>query len=281
MRNLKHEHARGVQERTGRRAHEGRAHHCAKAEPGSPLENVPFGMTDLDTFVQGIGSMVKATLARKVTTFGVSVGVHRSIDSNWKKVCLEVGLGEDDVKAFGEGWKAFTEAYAGADSALIRSGKPSTASAFDAFPEASTWATQITGVWRLISTAITAAVDADAIDTLLNQDWCRRVRGGLVCMVLGMKWWGVHIQISRDEDAHRNWSTILEEMSAAFKVIAGAESLLWGRLAALTFSRIDFPPMITTAMSNSGDIHQIEGYWIWVRRDFSELEKAQWKYYWG
>jgi hypothetical protein len=141
-------------------------------------------------------------------------------------------------------WKVFVEAYAGADSALMRSGKLPSVLANDTFPDRvkrwaenpdstmdyqdgdhASWEAEMLQVWNPIHSSITAATNPTSIDTLLDQDWCRRGRGGLVCFVVGMKWWRTSLTASENEVSFNSWRTLLSEMTAAFKVISSAGSL--------------------------------------------------------
>jgi hypothetical protein len=45
--------------------------------------------------------MLSAMRPKKTAKWGVSPNAYRAFDSSWKKVCLEVGISEDDVTAFG------------------------------------------------------------------------------------------------------------------------------------------------------------------------------------
>jgi hypothetical protein len=136
------------------------------------------------------------------------------------------------------------EAYAAADCALMRSGKASVLQAGVYFPDMiKTWADDLdatgslpadhetdwqaamTRVWQPIQLVITTASDSGSVDAILEEDWCRRGRGGLVCFVLGMKWWRTHLTRSPNVDSLNGWLDILSEMTDAFTIIAGAESL--------------------------------------------------------
>ncbi|KAJ7865532.1 hypothetical protein B0H13DRAFT_1898515 [Mycena leptocephala] len=109
------------------------AKECANSDPDSPLYEIPFEIADLEKIESAIKNMLAQ--AKSFLKFGVSPSIHRSIESSWKKVCLEVGLATSDVKTFGEDWKVFVETYVAVDSALLRSGKPPQLHATDLFPE--------------------------------------------------------------------------------------------------------------------------------------------------
>ncbi|KAF8206625.1 hypothetical protein K438DRAFT_2086115 [Mycena galopus ATCC 62051] len=217
---------------------------CSEAEPDTPLHAVPFDYKDLEIVQATLIRMDAAIQPKRVTKWGVSASIYRAIDSTWRKVCLEVGLGEDDIKAFDSTWKAFAEGYAAADSALTRSGKAPALSAIDVFPDSiRTWATsgketaeyppgdptdwnaEMTEVWKLIKCEITAAKRAKTTDNLLNRDWCRRGRGGLVCLVLGMKWWRTSLMLSPSEASMQIWLSTIVDMTAAFALVSSADSV--------------------------------------------------------
>lgn len=143
---------------------------------------------------------------------------------------------------FGSKWQEFVEAYAGADIALMRSGKAPRLLAADDFPEAvKTWsgATKATtgdypadetdwiavmgDVWARVQADVAASVQD--LNAILDKDWARRGRGGLVCLVLGMKWWRISIQRSMDEGSLKNWDEALGAINDVFKVISGLPSL--------------------------------------------------------
>ncbi|KAK6988501.1 hypothetical protein R3P38DRAFT_2573191 [Favolaschia claudopus] len=214
----------------------------AEADPGSPLYDLPFNISDLDIIEAGIKSMlIQAKALRK---FGVGQNIHRAIEGGWKKICLEVGLAEYDIVELGQDWQAFAEAYATLDSALIRSGKPSQHSALEIFPDQiqnwvrasdgdgnrprndkTNWGDEMTQLWNATKPKAVAA-EAGNLDGILDEDWCRRGRGGIVCIVLGMKWWGLSLLASEDqEQLLEAWSDVVLEMTASFKVIGGAPSL--------------------------------------------------------
>jgi hypothetical protein len=217
---------------------------CSDADPDDPLAAISFDHEDLEVVKAAVMGMLIAIRPKKTVKWGVAPAVHRPIDSTWKKVCLEVGLGEDDVNTFGGNWKTFVEAYAAADCALMRSGKASVLQAGVYFPDMiKTWADDLdatgslpadhetdwqaamTRVWQPIQLVITTASDSGSVDAILEEDWCRRGRGGLVCFVLGMKWWRTHLTRSPNVDSLNGWLDILSEMTDAFTIIAGAESL--------------------------------------------------------
>ncbi|KAJ6556081.1 hypothetical protein B0H19DRAFT_1071214 [Mycena capillaripes] len=215
---------------------------CAEAEPDSPMADVPFDFKDLEEVHITIGSMLTAVTPKK-PKWGVSQATYRAIDSSWRKICLEVGLAEEDVQKFGDDWKRFGEAYAAVDCALMRSGKPprilamggisqslkrwvESQDASGNYPMADTtdWRTQMTEIWAPIHAMVVTATESQRKDAILAQDWCRRGRGGIVCLVLGMKWWRISIQLPRDMESLQAWFKMLSEMTVAFAVISGAES---------------------------------------------------------
>ncbi|KAJ7835041.1 hypothetical protein B0H13DRAFT_1913764 [Mycena leptocephala] len=85
---------------------------CTDAEPDTPLYHIPFDIEDLGLVQEAVTSMLSAMRPKKPAKWGVSPNAYCAIDSSWRKVCLEIGLGEDDVTAFGDAWKVFVEAYA-------------------------------------------------------------------------------------------------------------------------------------------------------------------------
>jgi hypothetical protein len=95
---------------------------CANADPDSPLGSVPFEVPDLVKVEDAIRTMLAQS--KKGLKFGVSQAASRSIENGWRKVCLEVGFSEGDIKTLGKIWKGFVETYAMVDSMLLRSGKP-------------------------------------------------------------------------------------------------------------------------------------------------------------
>ncbi|KAJ7637932.1 hypothetical protein DFH06DRAFT_1335574 [Mycena polygramma] len=215
---------------------------CATSEPGSELYDTLFERVDLDKIETAIQNMLAD--AKTSLKFGVPVGIHRAIEPNWKKVCLEVGLAEHDVKSFGPSWVAFVEAYVVLDSALVRSGKPPQVHATDFFPEvlgkwsrqvfldgnfpvgdATDWEMEMQQVHDSMTAKVTAAQNAQNLDTILDEDWCRRGKGGIVCVVLGMKWWRMSLSDSADERQLGVWSAMLATMAAAFKIICQAQSI--------------------------------------------------------
>ncbi|KAF7349652.1 hypothetical protein MSAN_01691600 [Mycena sanguinolenta] len=107
---------------------------CATADPDSPWHKVPFEISDLEKIEVAISNMLMQ--AKSLRKFGVSTHIHCGIENSWKKVCLEVGLADTDINAFGKGWKAFVEVYATVDVALMRSGKTPQLRAPDLLPDA-------------------------------------------------------------------------------------------------------------------------------------------------
>jgi hypothetical protein len=216
------------------------AKECANSDPDSPLHGVPFAIPDLEKIQGVIGNMLAQT--KKKLKFGISSAIHRAIESSWKKVCLEVGFAESDVKAFGKDWKAFVETYAAVDSALLRSGKPPQLQAIPIFPEAlqtwaraadvdgnlpaadkSDWAKEIQDLWGAIRGRFDSAQSAGNLDSIFDEDWCRRGKGGLVCLVLGMKWWRTSLLPLTDDHQLGLWNTVLTDMMTVFKSITQAQ----------------------------------------------------------
>ncbi|KAJ7019018.1 hypothetical protein C8F04DRAFT_1276775 [Mycena alexandri] len=212
----------------------------AEAERDSPFYNFPFEMSDLEKVEGAIKSMLAQT--KKLFKFGVSL--HRSIDNNWKKVCLEVGLAETDVSTFGEDWRVFVEAYAALDCALIRSGKASQLLASELFPEVlqdwsrqldvdgnlpigddTDWEKAMGTIAEMIAAGITSAQKAKDLDRILEETWSRRGKGGLVCVVLGMKWWRVSLIGSNNEDQLVVWTARVRELTASLKTLTKAKSI--------------------------------------------------------
>ncbi|KAJ7868019.1 hypothetical protein B0H14DRAFT_2572512 [Mycena olivaceomarginata] len=196
------------------------------ADPDDPLAAIPFDHEDLEVVKAAVMSMLIAIRPKKTVKWGVAPAVHRPIYSTWKKVCLEVGLGEDDVNTFGGNWKTFVEAYAAADYMIKTWADDLDATGSLPADHQTDWQAAMTRVWQPIQLVITAASDSGSVDAILEEDWCRCGRGGLVCFVLGMKWWRTHLTRSPNVDSLNGWLDILSEMTGAFTIIAGAESLV-------------------------------------------------------
>ncbi|KAJ7177712.1 hypothetical protein C8R46DRAFT_1029314 [Mycena filopes] len=212
----------------------------AEAEPGSPFHDLPFELSDLDKVEAGIKSMLAHT--KKLFKFGVAL--HGAVDTNWKRVCLEVGLAETDIKVFGNNWRAFMEVYATLDSVLVRSGKAPQAHASNFYPEAlqnwsrtseadgnlvlsdnTDWADAMGSITQVIVDSIKSAQDANNLDRVLEEEWSRRGKGGLVCVVLGMKWWRLRLDSSTDEDSLTAWQARVDELAAGLKTLTTAQSM--------------------------------------------------------
>ncbi|KAJ7153787.1 hypothetical protein C8R46DRAFT_1042164 [Mycena filopes] len=212
----------------------------AEAEPGSPFHDLPFELSDLDKVEAGIKSMLAHT--KKLFKFGVAL--HGAVDTNWKRVCLEVGLAETDIKVFGNNWRAFMEVYATLDSVLVRSGKAPQAHASNFYPEAlqnwsrtseadgnlvlsdnTDWADAMGSITQVIVDSIKSAQDANNLDRVLEEEWSRRGKGGLVCVVLGMKWWRLRLDSSTDEDSLAAWQARVDELAAGLKTLTTAQSM--------------------------------------------------------
>lgn len=166
----------------------------AEAEPEDPVYVFPFEVSDLEKVEEAIKNMLSQT--KKLFKFGLSI--HRSIEKDWKKVCLEVGLAETDICVFGEDWRIFAEAYITLDRLLTRSGKAPQVLAIEPFPEAlqdwsrqldvdgnlpigdeTDWETEMDAISGMITTSITSAQEAQDLDRVLEETWSRRGRGGL------------------------------------------------------------------------------------------------------
>ncbi|KAJ7231587.1 hypothetical protein B0H12DRAFT_1077124 [Mycena haematopus] len=222
------------------------AYICATAEEGSPLYIVAFEVSDLEKIEDTIKNMLVE--AKSLRKFGVGANIHRGIENGWKKTCLEVGLAERDISAFGEEWKTFVEAYATIDAALVRSGKPPQLRAPEIFPEAldawshapdvdgnvrmwdddTNWEEEMEKVSREIITKVKTASGRENLDLILEEDWCRRGRGGIVCVVLGMKWWRISLLTSKDEQNKQSlkaWSALVVKLTTTFKLITEAKSI--------------------------------------------------------
>ncbi|KAJ7765593.1 hypothetical protein B0H16DRAFT_1717507 [Mycena metata] len=210
-----------------------------EAEPEDPVYIFPFEVSDLDKVEAAIGSMLAQT--KKLFKFGVSM--HRSIEKDWKKVCLEVGLAEMDISVFGEDWRIFAEAYITLDCLLIRSGKAPQLLVAEPFPEAlqdwsrqldvdgnlpigneTDWETEMDAISGMITTSITSAQEAQDLDRVLEETWSRRGKGGLVCVVLGMKWWKLRLDLSGDQE-QLIWASRVRELTTNFKLLAEAKSM--------------------------------------------------------
>ncbi|KAJ7748984.1 hypothetical protein B0H16DRAFT_1461482 [Mycena metata] len=167
--------------------------HCGSRARG-PVYVFPFEVSDLEKVEVAIESMLVQT--KKLFRFGVSM--HRSIEKDWKKVCLEVGLAETNISVFGEDWRIFAEAYITLDYLLIRSGKAPQLLAAEPFPEAlqdwsqqldvdgnlpigneTDWETEMDTISGMITTSITSAQEAQVLDRVLEETWSRRGKGGL------------------------------------------------------------------------------------------------------
>jgi hypothetical protein len=215
---------------------------CATADPDSLLHNVPFEISDLEKVETGITNMLSE--AKSLRKFGVSQTIHRGIENSWKKVCLEVGFAECDINAFGEDWRAFVEAYATVHAALVQSGKPAQLRAPKMFPEAldawshttdpdgnlqagddTDWDQKMQRVCKEIVAKVKAASAGKNLDPILEEDWCRRGRGGIVCVTLGMKWWRMSLLTSKNKRSLDLWSAWVNEMTRTFKLITEAQSM--------------------------------------------------------
>ncbi|KAJ6538404.1 hypothetical protein B0H10DRAFT_1971552 [Mycena sp. CBHHK59/15] len=86
----------------------------------------------------------------------------------------------------------------------------------------------IDSVWRKrcreFQILVTNSKKAETVDAILEEDWCHRGRGGLVCFVLGMKWWRLSMQRTNDKTSLAAWMNVLSEMEAAFRMIVEAKS---------------------------------------------------------
>ncbi|KAJ7798321.1 hypothetical protein B0H13DRAFT_2391672 [Mycena leptocephala] len=82
---------------------------CSEAEPDTPLHEVPFNFRDFEQVQEAVQNMLSALGPKKAVKWGVSPVVHRAIESAWRKVCLEVGLAEEDIQSFGGSWKVFAK----------------------------------------------------------------------------------------------------------------------------------------------------------------------------
>ncbi|KAJ7833445.1 hypothetical protein B0H14DRAFT_2800724 [Mycena olivaceomarginata] len=217
------------------------AKECANADPDSPLGLVPFEIRDLVEVEDAIRSMLAQT--KKGLKFGVSQATSRSIENGWRKVCLEVGFSEGDIKTLGKDWKSFVETYAIVDCMLSRSGKPPQPHATNIFPEAlqiwsqaadpdgnpsaedeTDWEEEMKRVSSTIQATVQTAQSEEDLDSILDADWCRRGRGGMVCVVLGMKWWRMSFT-SKDSTQLGEWGTILTDLTSSFKIITEAKSI--------------------------------------------------------
>ncbi|KAJ7822886.1 hypothetical protein B0H14DRAFT_3470401 [Mycena olivaceomarginata] len=180
---------------------------------------------------------------KKGLKFGVSQATSCSIENGWRKVCLEVGVSEGDIKTLGKDWKSFVETYAIVDCMLSRSGKPPQPHATNIFPEAlqiwsqaadpdgnpsaedeTDWEEEMKGVSSTIQATVRTAQSEEDLDSILDADWCRRGRGGMVCVVLGMKWWRMSFT-SKDSTQLGEWGTILTDLTSSFKIITEAKSM--------------------------------------------------------
>ncbi|KAF7372220.1 hypothetical protein MVEN_00081400 [Mycena venus] len=218
------------------------AKQCAECDPDSPLYTIPFTISDLDKVEAGIKNMLTQT--KKALKFGVGQNIHCSIENSWKKFCLEVGLSEGDIRTFGKDWKTFVKTYAAVDSALVRRGKPSQLHAPHDFPEAlqmwsqakdadgnipgeneTDWAKEMQHLVKSLCDKVALAEEAQNVDNILDEDWCQRGKGGLVCIVLGMKWWRTSFLGSKDKHQLETWSVMLTNITETFKVIMEAYSI--------------------------------------------------------
>jgi hypothetical protein len=75
-----------------------------------------------------------------------------------------------------------------------------------------------------IQATVQTAQSEEDLDSILDADWCRRGRGGMVCVVLGMKWWRMSFT-SKDSTQLGEWGTILTDLTSSFKIITEAKSM--------------------------------------------------------
>ncbi|KAJ7739274.1 hypothetical protein B0H14DRAFT_2990997, partial [Mycena olivaceomarginata] len=214
------------------------AKECANADPDSPLGLVPFEIRDLVEVEDAIRSMLAQT--KKGLKFGVSQATSRSIENGWRKVCLEVGFSEGDIKTLGKDWKSFVETYAIVDCMMASPPQPH---ATNIFPEAlqiwsqaadpdgnpsaedeTDWEEEMKHVSSTIQATVQTAQSEEDLDSILDADWCRHGRGGMVCVVLGMKWWRMSFT-SKDSTQLGEWGTILTDLTSSFKIITEAKSI--------------------------------------------------------
>ncbi|KAJ6459087.1 hypothetical protein C8R45DRAFT_942509 [Mycena sanguinolenta] len=199
------------------------AKQCAEAEPGSTLFDVPFEFSDLETVETVIQSMLAQS--KKGIKFGVAQSIHHSIETAWWK-------------------KAFVEAYATLDSMLIRSGKPLQIQAPESFLEvlqswaqatdldgnlpvgdATDWQKEMEILWQAIQDMVVPAHRPETVDSIYNQPWCCCGRGGLVCLVLGMKWWRLSLGQAKDKDHLKAWVEMVGKFTEIFRLIGQAKSM--------------------------------------------------------
>ncbi|KAJ7349414.1 hypothetical protein DFH08DRAFT_807903 [Mycena albidolilacea] len=192
---------------------------CANADPDSPLGSVPFEVPDLVKVEDAIWTMLAQS--KKGLKFGISQAASRSIENGWRKVCLEVGFSEGDIKTLGKKWKGFVETYAMVDSIiadLVKGSQPRWQS------YETNWEEEMKHVSSTIQATVKTAQPEENLDSILDAEWSRRGRGGMVCVVLGMKWWRMSFS-SKDDKQLGDWETTLKDLVSAFKVIAEAKSL--------------------------------------------------------
>jgi hypothetical protein len=86
------------------------------------------------------------------------------------------------------------------------------------------WEEEMKRVSSTIQATVKTAQSEENLDSILNAEWCRQGRGGMVCVVLGMKWWRMSFS-SKDNKQLGEWGTILRDLTSAFKLITGAKSM--------------------------------------------------------
>ncbi|KAJ7769286.1 hypothetical protein B0H16DRAFT_1452491 [Mycena metata] len=155
----------------------------AEAEPEDPVYVFPFEVSDLEKVEGTIKSMLAQT--KKLFKFGVSM--YRSIDKDWKKVCL-------------------------------KSGKAPQSLAAEPFPEAlHNWSRQ------LDVDVLPLHRRPRILIVFWRKPGAEEGRGGL-SVVLGMKWWRLSLDGPGDED-QLVWASRVRELTANFKLLAEAKSI--------------------------------------------------------
>ncbi|KAJ7175595.1 hypothetical protein C8R46DRAFT_1030635 [Mycena filopes] len=169
----------------------------AEAKPSSPFHDLPFEVSDLDK----VEAAIKSMLAHTKKLFKIGVALHGAVDTNWKKVCLEVRLAETDIKVFGNNWRM--EVYATLDSVLNWS-RTSKGDGNLVLSDHTDWAVAMSSITQVIIDSIKSAQEANNLDQVLEEEWSQRGRG----------------DFSTDKDSLAAWEARVDELAAGLKCLA-------------------------------------------------------------
>lgn len=83
---------------------------------------------------------------------------------------------------------------------------------------------EMQSLWDTVSTEVGLARETGNLYDILDTDWCQRGKGGLVCLVLGMKWWRASLTTT-EKNKLEVWAALLRDMTAVFQLITEAKSM--------------------------------------------------------